>query len=96
MAAHEVLRIPQNNLQYNLLGELGTGSFGTVYKAELVVLGEGTPMKDNRAHARREGNLFAIKCIDMESSEDDLEEIQQEIQVLSSVNCPYLTKYFGR
>ena len=39
--------------------------------------------------------MYAIKCIDMESSEDDLEEIQQEIVVLSSVNCPFLTKYFG-
>ncbi|KAH7310297.1 kinase-like domain-containing protein [Rhexocercosporidium sp. MPI-PUGE-AT-0058] len=63
--------------QYSVLEELGSGSFGTVYKAI----------------DRSTGEVVAIKHIDLESSEDDILEIQQEISVLSTCASPFVTQY---
>ncbi|PNY13789.1 MAP kinase [Trifolium pratense] len=37
----------------------------------------------------------AIKVIDLEESEDDIDDIQKEISVLSQCRCPYITEYYG-
>ncbi|KAL3423162.1 Serine/threonine-protein kinase svkA 1 [Phlyctema vagabunda] len=62
---------------YQVLEELGSGSFGVVYKAI----------------DRTDGSIVAIKHIDLESSEDDIQEIQQEISVLSTCASPFVTQY---
>ncbi|MCJ1363971.1 hypothetical protein MMC16_003080 [Acarospora aff. strigata] len=63
--------------QYQVLEELGSGSFGVVYKAI----------------EKATGDIVAIKHIDLESSEDDIQEIQQEISVLSTCDSPFVTQY---
>ncbi|KAL2821814.1 hypothetical protein BDW59DRAFT_174023 [Aspergillus cavernicola] len=65
--------------QYQMMEELGSGSFGTVYKA----IDKST------------GEIVAIKHIDLESSEDDIQEIQQEISVLATCASPYVTQYYA-
>ncbi|KAI9807177.1 MAG: hypothetical protein M1825_005895 [Sarcosagium campestre] len=63
--------------RYQVMEELGSGSFGVVYKAI----------------ERSTGEIVAIKHIDLESSEDDIQEIQQEISVLSTCDSPHVTQY---
>ncbi|KAK4964006.1 hypothetical protein LTR66_012524 [Elasticomyces elasticus] len=62
---------------YEMLEELGSGSFGIVYKAK----------------ERATGALVAIKHIDLEGSDDDILEIQQEISLLSTCASQYVTQY---
>ncbi|KAI0005092.1 STE STE20 YSK protein kinase [Russula compacta] len=65
--------------QYTLMEKLGTGSFGTVYKA-----------MHNETR-----QIVAIKQIDLEDSDDDIFEIQQEIANLARHESEFVTRYYG-
>ncbi|XP_014752762.1 serine/threonine-protein kinase svkA isoform X2 [Brachypodium distachyon] len=58
---------------------IGRGSFGDVY----------------RGFDKELNKEVAIKVIDLEEAEDDIEDIQKEISVLSQCRCPYITDYYG-
>ncbi|GAB4849481.1 hypothetical protein Ancab_004275 [Ancistrocladus abbreviatus] len=65
--------------RFSSLELIGRGSFGDVYK--------GFDKELNK--------VVAIKEIDLEESEDDIEDIQKEISVLSACRSPYITEYYG-
>lgn len=64
---------------FELHAKLGTGSFGVVYKAKHLPT----------------GRTCAIKKIDMESTDDDIDEIQREIAILAECNDDGVTRYYG-
>ncbi|KAF2206817.1 hypothetical protein CERZMDRAFT_115552 [Cercospora zeae-maydis SCOH1-5] len=63
--------------EYEMLEELGSGSFGTVY----------------RALHKPTGEYVAIKHIDLEGSDDDIREIQLEISLLATCSSEFVTRY---
>ncbi|GAU44953.1 hypothetical protein TSUD_100250, partial [Trifolium subterraneum] len=65
--------------RFTSLELIGQGSFGDVYKG----------------FDRELNKVVAIKVIDLEESEDDIDDIQKEISVLSQCRCPYITEYYG-
>lgn len=64
---------------YTKQGRIGKGSFGEVYK--------GIEKKTKKE--------IAIKIIDLEDAEDEIEDIQQEIAVLGQCESKHVTQYYG-
>lgn len=64
--------------RFSSLELIGRGSFGDVYKA----------------FDKEINKVVAIKVIDLEESEDEIEDIQKEISVLSQCRSPYITEYY--
>nr|GME02701.1 germinal center kinase 1-like isoform X1 [Ipomoea batatas] len=77
--ADAVLLIEASGSRFSDLELIGRGSFGDVYKG----------------FDKELGKVVAIKVIDLEESEDEIEDIQKEIAVLQQCRSPYITEYYG-
>ncbi|KAF3431600.1 hypothetical protein FNV43_RR26331 [Rhamnella rubrinervis] len=66
-------------IKYELLNELGKGSYGAVYKARDKVTSE----------------LVAIKVISLSEGEEGYEEIRGEIEMLQQCSHPNVVRYLG-
>ena len=62
--------------RYNIHERVGKGSYGDVYRATCI------ETKEERA----------IKIIDLEYSDDDVEEVRKEISIMSELRSTYLTR----
>ncbi|KAK7274975.1 hypothetical protein RIF29_16078 [Crotalaria pallida] len=65
--------------KYELLNELGKGSYGAVYKARDL----------------RTSEMVAIKVISLSEGEEGYEEIRGEIEMLQQCNHPNVVRYLG-
>lgn len=63
--------------RYELMEKIGQGGFGYVYKA-----------KDKET-----GSTVACKLINLDDASDSIEDVQQEISVMSNCACRQLTQY---
>ncbi|EIW82941.1 kinase-like protein [Coniophora puteana RWD-64-598 SS2] len=65
---------------YERLETVGRGAYGSVHKG---------------VH-RRTGNIVALKIINLDTADDDVESIQKEVALLTQLrDAPNVTKYFG-
>lgn len=67
----------QSKENYRRVARIGQGNFGSVYRAIDLTTAE----------------MVAIKVIDLEQVDEEIEDIQKEIAALSDCNCTQVTKY---
>ena len=77
---HHMREVRSNPTErYTLREKIGQGGFGFVYKAVDNITGE----------------LVAAKLINLDEAGDELEDVQQEVTIMSSSTCTQLTKYYA-
>ncbi|GKV47218.1 hypothetical protein SLEP1_g54135 [Rubroshorea leprosula] len=63
--------------------------------SQFELIGRGSLGDVHKAFDKEINKEVAIKVIDLEESEDEIDDIQKEIAVLSQCHSPYITEYYG-
>jgi serine/threonine-protein kinase 24/25/MST4 len=72
---------------------IGGGSFGKVFKGYVIFCDSAST--NTYSIDKRTNQSVAIKIIDVENAEDEVDDIISEISILSELNSPYVTRYYG-
>lgn len=95
--------------RFKLIDKIGKGSYGTVFRAidtkRFSDNDVDADARNNSISSNKEGNsggtgvdfhsFVAIKIINLEDAADEIEQIHQEITIMSNISCPQLTKYYS-
>lgn len=73
--------------RYEVLERLGSGSYGYAYRIT-------HSRKVYRGVDRATGRVVAIKMVELDMSNEELNAIQNEIRILSRIQCAYVTKMY--
>lgn len=78
--------------EFTFVDMIGKGSFGQVYKWFIFI--SFLFIFIFSLH-KKTGIIVAIKTIDLEKAEDDIDDIQREISILGQCDCQNITKYYS-
>jgi len=103
MAAIKGQLNPDDLFQLDVI--VGRGSFGIVYKGQVLFFLAVLFFSFFELIliflfwigrlSKKGGDVVAVKIIDLETADDAVDDIQQEISVLSKCDSPFVTKYHG-
>lgn len=80
---------------FRLLQCVGKGNFGDVYLAHYLGSNNIDSFENGTDPIIPKNVPLAIKCINLEHSNEPIDLLLKEIYFLSTLNCPYITHYYG-
>lgn len=82
-------------LHVELLEKLGQGSYGSVYKVRACLCVGLALMREPQGRIIKTSELAAVKVLNLEADDANLDTILKEINILRECDHPNVVKYFG-
>lgn len=81
-----------NNIKPNYFVPLGFSSIGQ-YQI-ITLIGQGSYAKIYKVSKQNSNKVLVLKQMQISQDEDSLEQFQTEVKILSTINSPYIIKYY--